>query len=362
MRKRIKENKNIDNNLNLKNIFTIKKFFLFILTILVLFIIIVCIILLTRKISGQKEVISVNGISYTKDDYMMYLRLAKTSLFGENTTRLPKATLNTIIDVENNINAETYLRNKTEENLKIAGSIKKIAKDNQISLDAQAYDELKEDKAKFIEKLGGKIAFYKFLWDNRTSEEAYDKIAEIDKLYKLVYDSLYAEGKSKDLTDKEKTTVKNNYELEYKKARQIFLLTVDTETKKELSPTITEQKKFLAESLRAELNENSDFDEYIKKYSDDATGKEPPYDMYFKSGQLLKVLEETVDDLKENEISNVIKSEYGFHIIRRDPLDNEYLEKMYEDQRENNFLTDISDDIKNSKIIIQDSFTTLKVD
>ena len=359
--KKVKDN-TLDNKNKFKKIFTKKRIILSIIALFVIFLIVISTIFLVRKISGEKEIISVNGVSYTKDDYMMYLRLAKTSLFDENTTRLPKATLNTIVDVENNINAETYLRNKTEENLKIAGAIKKIAKENGIHLDSQAYAELKEDKDNFIEKLGGKLSFYKFLWDNRTSEKAYDNIAEIDKLYKLVYDSLYAEGKSKDLTDKEKYTVKNNYELEYKKARQIFLLTVDTETKKEISPTITEQKKFLAESLRAELNENSDFNEYIKKYSDDATGKEPPYDMYFKSGQLLKILEETVDDLKENEISGVVKSEYGFHIIRRDPLDNEYLEKMYEDKREDNFLTDISDEIKNSKIIIQDSFTTLRVD
>ncbi len=347
---------------NLKKIFTKKTIILSILLLLIITIVTFSTIILVRKISGKTEVISVNGVAYTKDDYMMYLRLAKTSLFDENTTRLPKATLNTVLDIEANINTEQYLRNKTEENLKIAGAIKKIAKDNLIHLDTQAYKELEDEKKAFIEKLGGKLAFYKFLWDNRTSEEAYDKIAEIDKLYKLVYNSLYAEGKSRDLTDKDKEDIKKNYETEYTKIRQIMLVTVDTETKKEISPTLTEQKRLLANSIRNELNENSDFDEYIKKYSDDATNDEPPYYIYFKSGQLLKILEDTASQLEVNQISGVVKSEYGFHIIRRDPLDDGYLDKMYESKRENNFLTAISDVIKESKIIIQDSFTTLRVD
>ncbi len=177
-----------------------------------------------------------------------------------------------------------------------------------------------------------------------------------------MYESLYAEGKINDLSKKDKESVKLEYEMEYKKARQIFLVTVDTETKKELASSIVEQKKLLANAIRAELNEDSDFDEYIKKYSDDAINQEPPYDMYFKSGQLLKVLEEAIDDLEVGQISDVIKSEYGYHIIKRDALDDGYLEKLYESKRENNFLTAIYDEIKNSKIIIQDSFTTIKVD
>ncbi len=358
MSKKIKE----DEVKNKRKIITPKRIVLLVLILIIIFVFVVIGIFITRKITGKREVISVNGISYTQDDYMMYLRLAKTLLFDENTTRLPKATLNTIIDVESNINTEAYLRSKTEENLKIAGAIEKIAAENNIELDENAYNELAKQKQDFIEKLGSDFAFKKYLYENRTTEEAYDKIARVNKLYDLVYDSLYAEGKKNDLSKKDKENAKMEYEMEYKKARQIFLVTVDTQTKKELASSIVEQKKLLANAIRAELNENSDFNEYIKKYSDDAINQEPPYDMYFKSGQLLKILEETIDELEVGQISDVIKSEYGYHIIKRDALDEGYLEKLYESKRENNFLTAIYDEIKDSKIIIQDSFTTIKVD
>lgn len=347
----------------MKNIKFKKRYILFsLLSILLILILVFAGIILFKKISGNKTVIQIDGIEYTQNDYMMYLRMAKTSLFDENTTRLPKATLNTVIDTDTNLNTESYLRQRIEENLKVAGTIEKIAKENDITLSEEDITSLEKEKEEYINSLGGKFAFYKFLYENRTDEKAYDKIAKVEKLYQKVYDSMYASGKKNDLTEKEIKTAKTEYETEYKKARQIFLLTVDPTTKKDLSNSVIEQKKLLAETIRKELNETSDFDEYIKKYSDDAVDKEPPYDMYFKSGQMIEEVEDTVNELEVNEISQVVKSQYGFHIIKRDALDDEFFEKYLESKRENKFLIDISEKIKECKIIIQDSFTTLRVD
>ena len=335
------------------------------LTILIVILILILVLVTIGVVSifmGRRTVISINGVNYSQNDYMMYLRLAKNNLFDEETTRLPKATLNTIVDSDTNLNTEQYLRQKTEENLKIAGAIEKIASENNIVLSSEDEQQLEKDKQEYIDKLGGKLKFCKFLYDNRTSEEAYDKIARLDKLYTKVYDELYASGKEKDLTEKEIREAESTYQIEYKKARQIFLLTVDPTTKDDLSDSVIEQKKLLAQTIRNELNENSDFDEYIKKYSDDAVDKEPPYDMYFKSGQMIEEIEDAVNELQVGQISPVIKSEYGFHIIKRDELDDGYFQKYLDSKRENKFLTEIYDTVKECKIIIQDSFTTLRVD
>ncbi len=340
-----------------------KKYIFFaILAVILIVVIVFASIWLFRVINGKRVVISVNGIEYTQNDYMMYLRLTKNKLFDEDTTRLPKATLNTLVDEEKNINTEQYLRSKTEENLKIAGSIEKIASDNDIKLSDEDIESLNKEKADYINKLGGKFKFAKFLYDNRTTEEAYDKISRLNKLYDKVYEELYAANKKKDLTEKEVEDARTMYNTEYMKARQIFLVTVDPTTKKDLSNSVIEQKKLLASAIKNELNENSDFNEYIKKYSDDAVDKEPPYDMYFKSGQMIKEIEDTVKELEIGEISDIVKSDYGYHIIKRDELDEGYFQEYLNSMRENKFLTDIYNTIKECKIIIQDSFTTLRVD
>lgn len=314
-----------------------------------------------KRIYSKTVVMTYDDVKFTRNDYMMYLRLAKTSLFDEKTNKLPRATLNTIIDKENNINVDTYLRNKVEKSLKIAGAVQAIAKKENIVIDEEKQQKLKEDKEKYISSIGGKDKFLKFLKENNTTEEAYDNMAYTDMLYNTIYSSLYSEGKIYDLTEKEKENAKQEYEKNYYKARQILFIFVDPSTKEKLSDSAVEQKKLLAHTVREKINNDSNFDEFIKKYSDDAVDTDPPYDMYFKSGEVLQEIEDTTKSLGIGEVSDVIKSNYAFHIIKRDALDDSYLNKIYEQKREEKFMKVVNDQINHSVIIIEDSFTNMKI-
>ena len=314
-------------------------------------------IVIFKRIYSKTVVMTYDDIKFTRNDYMMYLRLAKTSLFDEKTNKLPKATLNTIIDKENNVNVDTYLRNKVEQSLKIAGAVQAIAKRENIVIDEEKEQKLKDDKEKYINSLGGKDKFIKFLKENNTTEEAYDNMAYTDMLYNTIYSNLYSEGKIYDLTEKEKENAKQEYEKNYYKARQILFIFVDPSTN---DPAV-EQKKLLADTVREKINNDSNFDEFIKKYSDDAVDADPPYDMYFKSGEVLQEIEDTTKSLDIGEVSDVIKSNYAFHIIKRDALDDSYLNKIYEQKREEKFMKVVNDQINHSVIIIEDSFTNMKI-
>lgn len=318
-------------------------------------------IVIFKRIYSKTVVMTYDDIKFTRNDYMMYLRLAKTSLFDEKTNKLPKATLNTIIDKENNVNVDTYLRNKVEQSLKIAGAVQAIAKRENIVIDEEKEQKLKDDKEKYINSLGGKDKFIKFLKENNTTEEAYDNMAYTDMLYNTIYSNLYSEGKIYDLTEKEKENAKQEYEKNYYKARQILFIFVDPSTKEKLSDPAVEQKKLLADTVREKINNDSNFDEFIKKYSDDAVDADPPYDMYFKSGEVLQEIEDTTKSLDIGEVSDVIKSNYAFHIIKRDALDDSYLNKIYEQKREEKFMKVVNDQINHSVIIIEDSFTNMKI-
>ena len=318
-------------------------------------------IVIFKRIYSKTVVMTYDDIKFTRNDYMMYLRLAKTSLFDEKTNKLPKATLNTIIDKENNVNVDTYLRNKVEQSLKIAGAVQAIAKRENIVIDEEKEQKLKDDKEKYINSLGGKDKFIKFLKENNTTEEAYDNMAYTDMLYNTIYSNLYSEGKIYDLTEKEKGNAKQEYEKNYYKARQILFIFVDPSTKEKLSDPAVEQKKLLADTVREKINNDSNFDEFIKKYSDDAVDADPPYDMYFKSGEVLQEIEDTTKSLDIGEVSDVIKSNYAFHIIKRDALDDSYLNKIYEQKREEKFMKVVNDQINHSVIIIEDSFTNMKI-
>ena len=63
-----------------------------------------------------------------------------------------------------------------------------------------------------------------------------------------------------------------------------------------------------------------DFPELAQKYSQDASGKQGGSLGFFKKGQLLPSFEGAAFSLKKGEISDVVRTEYGFHIIKVDDV------------------------------------------
>lgn len=318
-------------------------------------------LIITPIFLSNKKVITVAGNDFTKSDFMIYLYSVKYNYFGKDNTDLPEATLNTLVDESSEKTIREFLKEKTVSEIKTAGVIQKLANDYKISLTKEDEQELEKEKQEFIENLGGQKEFKKMLRNNNTNEKAYDKMSRIDKLYKLIYNELYAEGKNNDLTDEEKQEANQEYYNNYKKIRQIVLATVDLDTKKSLDETTINQKETLANTILDEAKNGVDFNELIKKYSEDATDVEPPYDIYYKDGQMLEEVEEAVNNLNIGDISEVIKSKYAFHIIIRDELDDSKLEIVYEQKREGKLLENISKIMKEVPIIYHNLYENIKI-
>ncbi|MGB6944382.1 MAG: peptidyl-prolyl cis-trans isomerase [Bryobacteraceae bacterium] len=72
-----------------------------------------------------------------------------------------------------------------------------------------------------------------------------------------------------------------------------------------------------AEALDKQIKAGGDFAELAKKYSQDPGSAQKGGDLGWVSrGQMVKNFEDAVFSLKPNEISNVVTTEYGFHIIQ----------------------------------------------
>ena len=115
------------------------------------------------------------------------------------------------------------------------------------------------------------------------------------------------------------------------------------------------------ETLDRKLMLLADIDGFNKKYSEDAIDKEPPYDLYYKSGELLTELENTVLELKPSEVSEVIKTEYAFHIIEKQELDDGKLNDYYDDLREEKCIDELKDNIDKLQIIYNDAYENIKI-
>jgi hypothetical protein len=82
----------------------------------------------------------------------------------------------------------------------------------------------------------------------------------------------------------------------------------------ELDPKAARDK---AEDLRRRAEAGEDFDKLAKENSDEPGAKESGGDLgWFGRGRMVKPFEEAAFSLKDNEISEVVESQFGFHVIQ----------------------------------------------
>ena len=321
-------------------------------------IILIIFYLIYLSISLGFTVVTIDDTKFTKADLNMQLYNLKYSYFGKESYEIPDATLDEQI-TSLNMTVGEYLKQQAVEELKILTALERIAEDNNISLSDEDHEELEENKEEVISNVGGKSEFKKLLRKNNITEAAYDKFYYINKLYDKVFEELYSSGKKNDLTTEEKESAKEEYFEKYLKIQQIVLSKIDVSTGSDLSDTIINQKETLANSILTEAINGADFEDLIIKYSEEAQEK-GNNTYYYAKGDLLENIESVVVGLGTGSISDVIETDYAFHIVKRLELDDSKLENYYDIVRNNKLVDDIQDMIEDYKIFYENSYKKIK--
>lgn len=222
--------------------------------------------LATVKLSlGNKDVVALVGNEkITKDD--LYDFLVKAN--GSNA--LDVLIINKIIELESK-----------KENIKVTK------------------DEIDEQKNKMVESMGGQDAYESALQFYGVSED--DLMDDIEKnlyLKKLLEPRIpITEEEMKEYFEENKDSLGQEEEV---KARHILV---------ESEETALEVKK--------KLDEGEDFGELAKEYSTDTSNSQQGGDLgFFGKGKMVKEFEDAAFSLEIGEISEPVKTELGYHIIK----------------------------------------------
>ncbi len=84
----------------------------------------------------------------------------------------------------------------------------------------------------------------------------------------------------------------------------------------EAAPEQIRLKKELADEVWKKLQAGADFVQMAKQYSDDTAAEKGGDLGYFRKGEMIPVLEEAALDLEVGGISPILRSNFGFHIIK----------------------------------------------
>lgn len=104
---------------------------------------------------------------------------------------------------------------------------------------------------------------------------------------------------------------KEFWQLGKARAKHILLL-----VEKDL-PEVSKNKKFLqAKKILGEIKAGKDFSEAAKEYSEDISASSGGDIGFVEKGKMVPEFEKAVFSLKEGEISDIVVTEYGYHIVK----------------------------------------------
>ena len=262
----------------------------------------------SSKINANEVVAKVNGNDITVNQFQSTLALYKQSLesmYGS-----------TIWDTE------------VEEGVKYKDKFKDIMLDQMIDIEAvceQARKEklvpTKEEVDKAFNDLKKNIDADKE-YKNQLKEMGIDDTYLRNQQEQDLTIQKYKENFDKNvkITDEEMKKYyeehKKDYYKDEVKASHILISTVD-DNGKPLSEAKKKEAKKKAEEVLKKAKSGEEFSELAKEYSDDPGSAANGGDLgYFTKGQMVQPFEEAAFSLKPGEISGLVESEYGYHIIK----------------------------------------------
>ena len=171
-----------------------------------------------------------------------------------------------------------------------------------------------------IEQAGGYDNYLQKIAQLGFNDQTYTNFLYVTQCYSALNEYYYgADGISTPTEDE----LKEYFSDHYISAKHILIMTVNPSTG-ETVRTDAEAKE-LAQNLLDRIKAGEDFDSLMQEYSDDAGKDSNPDGYIFTEGDMITPFYEAAMDLNEGEVSEVVKSSYGYHIILRQPLDeNKY--------------------------------------
>ena len=300
----------------------------------------------------EGTVLTVAGYDIDVEEYRYYfLNLKKSFDNGDDSYWDGKATEGT--DESGNDNTKTAQQN-AEERLKDLKDyaltyiinnycVEQMAKDYNVSLTDEELAEVDKDyedvKASYESNTSKPYStFEDYLTSTYCTKELYMKSLQRQKLEEKVVKSLYEEDFRKNLLPQYyhcKHILFSTMGLQYETSVAGDDATDEEKSKIEESNTASKEKaeaevQAKAEDVLKQIKEGTiSFDDALKEYNEDtgeavdSDGKVDGY--YFKKGTMVDEFENAFFALDEGQMSDLVKTNYGYHIIERLPLDDDYV-------------------------------------
>lgn len=304
--------------------------------------------LATADIPGDFELFTINGDPVTARAYlywMSYNIYYLTQVYGATFDWEP---------TEDGFSLPDYLKEETKRAAAYYSLVASKAKELGFDLTEEQVNELEGNLALTI-MMAGEEEFEDELRKEGLDYDTFYALNTAPYYYKQLLDGLYA---GRPTADEMAAYIEEN-DILY--AKHILLATVDLSTREPLDEDTIADKKATAERLLAQLQSSTDlaadFDALMNEYSEDSGLASNPDGYTFTANQMVSEFEAATRELEFDQISGLVESEFGYHIILRlDPAD---LEDLQEECRNDLLDTQMEAWFKEAEIVLTDEYDAL---
>ena len=212
---------------------------------------------------------------------------------------------------------EDYVRAQVTDTVLLFAAVENMAKEYGIKLSEENLAAIEANKATAKQELGGEEAFAEYLSTLGISEDLFDRLSATSYYFDSLTEMVLTEGSPLYLENEDY----NEYGYY---ADHILLATMDTSTYTSYGEEVIAEKRALAESILAQLQASDDmetlFAQLADEYSEDPGRETNPTGYIFTPGTMVEQFEQATEALKPGELSGIVESNYGFHIILRRDL------------------------------------------
>ena len=278
----------------------------------------------SSKVNKDENIATVNGSGIIVGNYEKVLGLNKQSIeayYG-----------NTIWDQE------------IEEGVKYKDKFKEMILDQMIYTEAIYEAAKKENLLPTEEEINKSIEeFNTSIKDNDDYKKQLKELGIDDNFLKYQFERTLASDNYKEKFNKDNAVTndemkeyyddnKDDFYIDQVEASHILIKTTDDEGN-QLSDEKKEEAKKKAEEVLSKAKSGEEFSKLAKEYSEDTVSAENGGELgFFGKGQMVQPFEEAAFSMKVGEISDLVESDFGYHIIK--VTDKEDRQKTFDEVKE----------------------------
>lgn len=261
------------------------------------------------KNTGDNATVATVGTEVITTGEMEYaIGVVKSSLTAEMEGQTLDDFWNTLID---GVDPQDYIRESATELLVNMSLFAHAATENGITVTDEEVDEYFASNTETMDELKTQYG---------VSEETLKAVYRKQMLYSKYGEAFLATDEKYAPSDE---TLKQYFADNFYKAQHILKLTTDSNTNAPFSPEEKEAARAEIDAILASVKAGADFEALMNEKTDDPGIAQYPGGYVFAEGEMVPEFYEGTVALEENGVSEVIESSYGYHIIKRLPLDME---------------------------------------